>query len=181
MQASESTQSDDGSLTAFFYGTLMVPGVFFSVILGDGNPGPEVRKLYSFTPAILHGYCRRRVAGADYPGITEDPAHSVFGTFVTGITGANMWRLDCFEGGQYERRTVRVRLLDKVGNAQGEGNVEGEERKADVYVFLAEGDLEDKEWDLEEFRRDKLRYWTRGGYTFEDEADSDDPATVATS
>jgi hypothetical protein len=78
-----------------------------------------------------------------------------------------MEKLDFFEGSQYERRRVNVRLLSKVGDVKGEGNVEGEEREADVYVFLAKGDLEDKEWDLEEFRREKLTQWTRAGFVFE--------------
>lgn len=147
----------------------MVPDVFFSVCFGTKNPAPPIQALYTFTPAILHGYCRRRVRGADYPGIIEDAARTVFGTYVTGLTRANMQRLDYFEGGQYERRTVVVKLLEKVGDVKGEGNVEGEERRANVYVFLEESELEEREWDLEEFRREKMRYWTRGGIAFDGE------------
>jgi len=145
----------------------MVPDVFFSVCLGTKCPTPAIAKLYIFTPALLHGYCRRRVRYADYPGITEDEEHSVFGTFTAGLTRANLERLDHFEGGQYERRRVKVKVLDKVGNIKGEGNVEGEEKETNVYVFLDRNDLEDREWDLEEFRKEKMRYWTRDGIAFD--------------
>ncbi|KAK4127414.1 hypothetical protein N657DRAFT_641404 [Parathielavia appendiculata] len=171
-------KSGEGIHCAFFYGTLMVPDVFYLVCYGAKDVPDAYAKLHTFQPAILHGYCRRRVRFADYPGITEDEDHQVFGTFTTGLTRANMAKLDYFEGSQYERRTVTVKLLEKLGNLKGEGNVEGEERTAEVYVFLNKNDLEEQEWDLEEFRRDKLKYWTRAGYVFED-CDPNDTAKVA--
>ncbi|KAK3684809.1 AIG2-like family-domain-containing protein [Podospora appendiculata] len=171
-------QSDEGSHCAFFYGTLMVPEVFYSVCYGSKDVHPAIAGLHTFQPAILHGYCRRRVQYADYPGITEDKDHQVFGTFTTGLTKANMDKLDYFEGSQYERRQVKVKLLSKVGNAKGEGNVEGEEKTAEVYVYMEKSDLEEKEWDLEEFRQEKLTRWTRAGFVFED-CDPDHPASVA--
>lgn len=124
----------------------MVPAVFYTVCYGAKDVPDAIAALHTFKPAVLHGYVRRRVRYADYPGITAKEGHQVAGSFVTGLTSANLAKLDYFEGGQYERRRVRVKLLDKVGNARGEGNVEGEEATAEVYVFLDEGDLEDKEW-----------------------------------
>jgi gamma-glutamylcyclotransferase (GGCT)/AIG2-like uncharacterized protein YtfP len=124
----------------------MVPDVFYSVCYGSKDVPDAIAQLHTFSSAILHGYCRRRVKYADYPGIVEDQDHQVFGSYVTGLTKANMAKLDYFEGSQYERRTVSVKLLEKMGNLKGEGNVEGEERKAQVYVFRKERDLEDKEW-----------------------------------
>ena len=144
----------------------MVPAVFYSVCYGTKDVPEAIQKLHTFTPAILHGYCRRRVRYADYPGVTEDKDHKTFGIFTTGLTRANLERLDYFEGGDYERRTVSVRLLDEIGDIQGHGQVEGEERSAGVYVYLKEQDLEDREWDLEEFRREKLQSWTRQGFIF---------------
>ncbi|KAK0652033.1 hypothetical protein B0T16DRAFT_405243 [Cercophora newfieldiana] len=145
----------------------MVPGVFYNVCYNTSDPPKAIQDLHTFSPAILHGYCRRRVQHADYPGITEDKEHNVFGTFTTGLTRANIQRLDFFEGDAYVRRTVTVKLLDKVGDVHGHGQVEGEERSAQVYVFLEKAELEDREWDLEEFRREKLQNWTRHGYAFE--------------
>ncbi|KAK3900670.1 AIG2-like family-domain-containing protein [Staphylotrichum tortipilum] len=178
MTAHSKVESDEGTHCAFFYGTLMVPDVFYSVCYNSKDVPDAIAKLHSFRPALLHGYCRRRVKYADYPGITEDSAHDVFGTFTTGLTKANMAKLDFFEGSQYERRTVSVTLLEKLGNVKGEGQVEGQERKAEVYVYLDKRELEEKEWDLEEFRREKLQQWTRAGYVFED-CDPNAPATVA--
>ncbi len=124
----------------------MVPDVFHSVCYGTKDVPKAIAQLHTFNPAILHGYCRRRVRYADYPGIIEDKDHQVFGSFTTGLTKANMAKLDYFEGSQYVRKTVSVKLLDKVGNAKGEGNLEGEEKTAEVYVFLDRHDLEDQEW-----------------------------------
>lgn len=141
----------------------MAPEVFYSVCYGTKDVHQSIAQLHTFQPAILHGYCRRRVRWADYPGITEDKTHQVFGTYATGLTDANMQKLDYFEGNEYVRLKVKVKLLTKVGGARGEGNVEGEEKEAEVYVFKTEGDLEDTEWDLEEFRRDRMAFWTRQG------------------
>jgi hypothetical protein len=96
-----------------------------------------------------------------------DAGHEVRGTWVTGLTRDNMRTLDYFEGDDYERRKVKIRLLAQVGNDKGEGNVEGEERVAETYIYRDEAMLEQQEWDFEEFRRDKLRKWTRAGHVFE--------------
>lgn len=143
----------------------MAPEVFYTVCYGSAKVHPSRAQLHTFRPALLEGYCRRRVRHADYPGITEDKDHQVFGTYTTGLTDANMRRLDSFEGSQYVRRKVKVTLLTKVGNTNGVGNAKGEEKDAEVYVFTSKDDLEDEEWDLEEFRREKLRFWTRADYT----------------
>ncbi|KAK4110641.1 hypothetical protein N656DRAFT_799775 [Canariomyces notabilis] len=172
-----SVPSDDGTHCAFFYGTLMVPQVFYSVCYGSQEVPKEIAALHTFNAAILPGYRRHRVKYADYPGITEEEGGEVFGSFVTGLTKANMEKLDYFEGGQYERRKVTVKVLKDVGIAEGASGSQGyhEEKTAEVYVFLHKDDLEPVEWDLEEFRREKLRYWTRAGHDWGDY----DPAKVA--
>ncbi|KAK1826773.1 AIG2-like family-domain-containing protein [Podospora conica] len=170
-----------GEHTAFFYGTLMVRDIFHSVVYNTSKPPPDIVARHTFTPAVLHGYVRHRVEGAAYPGIiaSADDGASVRGKYVTGLSDANLERLDFFEGGQYERRTVTVKLLKRAGDAAtGAGNVEGEARQAGVYVFRIPGDLEDKEWDFEAFQRDEMHNWTREGYVFED-CDPEDPAQVA--
>lgn len=72
----------------------MEPQVFYSVCYNDKSPPGETQARHTFSPAVLHGYCRRRVRHADYPGMTEDPDHSVFGSVVSGITKANLEKLD---------------------------------------------------------------------------------------
>lgn len=139
------------------------------VCYNDKDPSEDNKKRHTFLPAILHGYCRRRVCSADYPGMTEEAGHTVRGAVVTGLTKDNMERLDYFEGSSYDRRVVRPNLLTQVGNDKGEGNVEGEQVITESYIFLDQKELEDKEWDFQEFRRDKLKKWTRAGYVFEGE------------
>ncbi|ROT39319.1 hypothetical protein SODALDRAFT_332757 [Sodiomyces alkalinus F11] len=162
-----------GQLTAFVYGTLMDPRVFFRVVQGNSDPPEVIRNLYTFTPAILHGYCRHRVRTADYPGIIPEEGRSVRGIYVTGLTDANIDKLDSFEGDEYERRTVKVKLLEQVGDddAEGESLVEGEEKTADTYVFIYPDQIERGEWDFEHFRRERLRYWAREEFSFDDAVD----------
>ena len=89
------------------------------------------------------------------------------GAFVEGLTDGDLWRLDIFEGSEYTREEVRVKLLDKVGDEEGHGNVEGEEVSAETYVW-AEGSeyLENSEWDFGEFCREKLHRWSGGNEVY---------------
>lgn len=146
----------------------MAHEVFFTVCYRSAIEEPAILKsLHQFRPAVLHGYCRRRVKCADYPGITPDPEHSVRGVYVTGLTDANMYHLDAFEGSDYDRKKVKVRLLKKIGDDQGKGNVEGDEAEGEVYVFKDASALEDREWDFHEFRTQKMKNWTREDYGFD--------------
>ncbi|KAI9149335.1 AIG2-like protein D [Paramyrothecium foliicola] len=156
-----------GEFTAFFYGTLMAPEVFFSVCYGDQNPPAAIRNLHTFTPAILDDYCRHRVQQAAYPGIIPEEGHCVRGMYATGLTDANMQKLDYFEGSEYRRDQVKVTLLKE----QDGQEVKGEVKETSVYVFLYPNDLEEKEWDFEHFRKEKMQMWTRGDWTFEDPND----------
>ena len=165
----------------------MVPQVFYSVCYNSKDVPPAIAALHTFRPAVLEGFSRRRVRCADYPGMTEEEGASVLGTLATGLTRANIEKLDYFEGAQYERRKVTVKVVrgQVVGpsgptsaavSAAGAGAAEGEkgaaaadeeEVEAETYVFLDKRDLEEREWDVEEFKRERLRLWTRAGYVFE--------------
>ncbi|CAG7964096.1 unnamed protein product [Penicillium nalgiovense] len=184
-----------GDHVLFFYGTLMVPQILHRVIHGQADPEPWQKAMLRFQPAILHGYRQHRVENADYPGIvavpetqpeTESPAPktsagtSVIGTLVSGLTDGDVYRLDRFEGSEYEKRRVTVRVLrEKQGgehshagegvtaesqlremlNAGAESAGEGEV-SAVTYVYTAGRDmLEDAEWDFGSFKRDKLAWW----------------------
>jgi hypothetical protein len=138
----------------------MAPEVFFSVCYGDRNPPKPIKDIHTFTPAILEGYCRHRVQYADYPGITAESGHSVRGIYATGLTDANMHKLDYFEGSDYERVNTKVKLLKQEGGKE----VEGEEKDVITYVFLIPAALERREWDYEEFRKEKLNRWARGDW-----------------
>ncbi|KAF4120544.1 AIG2-like family [Geosmithia morbida] len=138
-----------GDNTAFFY------EVFYSVCYGDANPPDAIKKLHTFSPAILHGYCRHRVKSADYPAIIQEEGHSVRGIYATGLTDANLVKLDYFEGSEYERKGVKVRLVQ-----DGTALTGGEEKDAVAYVFLLSNRLERGEWDFEHFRKEKMMFWS---------------------
>ncbi|KAM3458245.1 hypothetical protein MY5147_002404 [Beauveria neobassiana] len=147
-----------GNLTGFFYGTLMAPEIFFSVCYGTSSPPAAIQALHTFSPAVLNDFCRHRVQFADYPGIVPETGQSVRGIYVTGLTTANMQKLDHYEGSEYRLETVKVRLD---GENKGAAGKEVETR---TYVFLKPKELEKREWDFEEFKRDKMKMWTRNGY-----------------
>ena len=140
----------------------MAPEVFFSVCYGEKEPAKAIRDLHTFTPAILEDYSRHRVKEADYPAIVADKGHRVRGIYVTGLTAANITKLDYFEGAEYERIRVNVQLLERKDDAEVQGDV----KEASAYLFLVPQALVKQEWDFEEFRRDKMRMWTRGDWAF---------------
>ena len=136
----------------------MVREILHRVCYGAGQVKSDPAKALlasqlSIQPAILHDFCRHRVRSCDYPGIIPEKGHTVRGTYVTGLTDGDIHRLDYFEGDEYERRKVKVKLVD-------EGET-GKELEAETYVYTAGDDsLEKKEWDFEEFRRERLHRWT---------------------
>jgi len=148
-----------GKHTAFFYGTLMAPEVLHRVCYGTSKIPQDQAAFLSIKPAILHDYCRHRVRWADYPGIIPEKGHTVRGSYVTGLTDGDIWRLDRFEGGQYKRKEVRVKVLKEFGN-KGDEKGEGEEVVTQTYIFIAGDDaLEKGEWDYDVFRREKMHRW----------------------
>ena len=159
----------------------MVPQILHRVIHGRVDPEPWQKDLLKFQPAVLHGYKRHRVRGQDYPGIlpvkssnesdkSAAGATSVLGTLVSGLTDGDIYRLDIFEGDEYLKQKVTVRLLQSedgesnlqdVLTAAGAENADGEEEVSAVtYVWaITEEALEQEEWDFETFKRDKLAAW----------------------
>ncbi|EKG18878.1 AIG2-like protein [Macrophomina phaseolina MS6] len=155
----------------------MVPKVLYRVIYGTPTPAPWQASLTTTRPAFLPGHQRRKVRYADYPGViplapsSSNPAPTVRGTLVTGLTDGDIHRLDLFEGSEYERRKVRVQVV-VVGRVDAAGVPGGskvdasetEEIEAETYIWTAgEKNLEDREWDFDEFVREKLRFWVGGG------------------
>ncbi|APA05661.1 hypothetical protein SS1G_02011 [Sclerotinia sclerotiorum 1980 UF-70] len=149
---------------AFFYGTLMAPEVLYRVIYGSSKHSSIS---LTITPALLPDYCRHRVRFADYPAIIHEPGHTVRGTYVTGLTPSNMRNLDHFEGSQYERKVVTVKVLTPKDKEHvqgpsailGEAVETGEEKEAQTYVFTDLDELEKGEWDFAFFRQEKLKNW----------------------
>ncbi len=138
----------------------MAPEVFFTVCYPPGISRNLLGHLHTFTPAILEDYCRHRVEAADYPGVISEKGKTVLGVYATGLTDANINKLDYFESNEYDRVRVKVKLVGKDGHAPDE------ERQTDVYVFNRPEALELGEWDFEHFRKEKMSMWTRADYVF---------------
>lgn len=142
----------------------MAPGVLHRVIHGTPTPTPSQSALVSIRPALLRSFRRHRVRHADYPAILpcSDPHSSVRGSIVTGLTAADLYRLDIFEGSQYTRQVVTVNVLKDVelDELAREDAEVVEEVQAQTYVWQeGEATLEKSEWDFEEFKRDKMLAW----------------------
>ncbi|QDS68701.1 hypothetical protein FKW77_003514 [Venturia effusa] len=151
-----------GPHTAFFYGTLMAPKVLRRVCHGPHAHDSTTLTAINVRPALLKAYRRHRVLGAEYPAIVPHEASTVQGTLVEGLTDGDIWRLDIFEGDEYERRKVSVRVIIDEEHSSGEPTEEqlGEEVQAESYIWIAgENQLEDEEWDFEEFMKEKMIYW----------------------
>ncbi len=128
------------------------------MVWGTSQCSKALKDRLTVKPAILHNYCRHKVHRADYPGIIPQEGKSVLGVYVTGLTGNNIRNLDWFEGPQYSREKVKVKLLEGV-KVMELGGTEGQEVEAETYVFKYPEDLEDAEWDFHEFMKEKLHRW----------------------
>ncbi len=138
----------------------MVPEILYRIIYRTSYPSKERKDSLTIRPAILHGFCRHRVKHVSYPAIIESAGDSVRGTLVTGLSNVAIERLDRFEGDQYYRGTVKVKVLTHAGDDVGHGNVEGGEVEAETYIWCEDpNDLDYREWDFAEFKRTKMHAW----------------------
>lgn len=119
----------------FVYGTLLVPDIMREV----------TGRQYAGESAVLPGYRRYRIRHRSYPGIIAEPGASVTGTLFN-MGPVALAAIDRYEDACYERRPVTVA-------------VNGEPRQAYAYVIPDSRRhlLEDKEWDLDFWRRCQRR------------------------
>lgn len=152
-----SDRNNNMSHAAFFYGTLMAPPVLHRVIWGSQTPPtPAHASLLTIRSAILPAHRRHKVRGADYPAILpcSKQGACVKGTLVEGLTDGDLWRLDIFEGDEYTRRQVRVRVHSPSSSSPGE------EIDCESYIWTSSPRrLDQSEWDFDEFVRDKMKRW----------------------
>ena len=141
----------------------MAPQVLYRVCYGSTRPTVLQKSLLTFRPAMLASYCRRKVRDCDYPAIIPSSGAQVRGTYVQGLTDADIWRLDTFEGEQYTREKVHIKLLKEGGEAPVELNADDPGLETETYIW-ADGvdDLEEDEWDFAEFRLEKMSRWIGG-------------------
>ena len=90
----------------FVYGTLMVPEIW-QAVTRTLSP-PQAR------PGLLHGYQRRKVEGADFPGIfaTGNDDDIVRGCVYESITAKVFDQLDRYEDQFYQRVEIVVEIED---------------------------------------------------------------------
>ncbi|KAF9141139.1 hypothetical protein BG015_001379 [Linnemannia schmuckeri] len=146
----------------FFYGSLMSTRVLNSVT----RPGPEAN-LYT-VPAAIRGYVRYSYHNEPYPGMiaTKEEGCIVEGLLVFGHSLMDRFRLDQFEGSEYTREILSVKVLAPV---PGDFNVmngkkplaAGDVIQSYVYVFTGPHAHLDQSrpWDYEAFKRDHLELW----------------------
>jgi gamma-glutamylcyclotransferase (GGCT)/AIG2-like uncharacterized protein YtfP len=119
----------------FAYGTLMCEDIMERV------SGCRL----SAAPAILRGYRRLSVRGAEYPGIIPHEGSRVEGLVYRHVSDSAWIRLDRFEGEMYARQRVQIELHD------------GATLLAAAYVVQPHfrGGLEKTEWDFAAFLRSR--------------------------
>ncbi len=120
----------------FTYGSLMFGEVW----------RPLAQREFASMAATLEGYQREGVAGQLYPGIRPCPGAVTPGRVYLDVDDATLERLDAFEGDEYRRATVSVRVSTPEGRATWVD--------AEVYVLADRSRLDGKPWNAERFGRD---------------------------
>ena len=121
----------------FAYGALMEPAVMTAVT------GQRV----SSQPAELHGYRRFCVQDAVYPGLVAQPTAVTQGVLYCNLEADTFARLDTFEDGMYDRRSLAVEVDPRPPGRRS--------RSAEVYVTRSSerARLSPEQWDPDRFRR----------------------------
>lgn len=108
---------------------------------------------YRSSAATLAGHARFALRDDTYPGTVAAPGGTVAGVVYFDIDAADLAALDHFEGSEYRRTDVQLRLDD------------GSVLAAQTYLFEAHGRLSDQPWNpdtfalerfLDSYCRDKL-------------------------
>ncbi len=126
----------------FSYGTLQFP-LLMARISGTRRTG---------RPATLDDYGCYTLIGTVYPGIRPEPGALTRGVVYEDIDATALARLDRFEGDEYQRQPVEVRLAD------------AQTLEAWVYVIRPElhEAMSSTPWDRDRFERYHLASWLRG-------------------
>lgn len=119
----------------FTYGSLMFPDVWKPLV-----PRPRASVL-----ATLSGFAREGVRGRTYPGIRPDPQARTSGRLYLDLDDDEIARLDAFEGSEYQRETVTVRITTTDGRTVS--------LAAEVYRLADPAQLDGQPWDAEAFGR----------------------------
>lgn len=116
-------------MNVFTYGSLMFPEVWQRVVRGD----------YSSAAGTVADCRRYAIERETYPGMVREPGGSVTGVVYFDIDAADLTALDVFEGSDYQRETIDVRLDN------------GATVQTDAYFYLAKVRLLDVPWEPDAF------------------------------
>ena len=132
-------------LSFFFYGTLMDSDLQ-AVVLGGRLPAG--------VSAVLDGYRRRTVAGADYPAIAPAKNSRVSGLLAGGLSPAMAARASLYEGPQYPAASLTVTTED--GTAH------------DAWTFLPVRGvrLSARDWSLDAWRQRRKSLTLKSAHGF---------------
>lgn len=113
----------------FTYGSLMFPKVWEKVVRGR----------YRRAAAVLAGHARYAIVDACYPGMVRKIGASVEGVLYFDVDQPDLARLDAFEGAEYRRGAVSVRVPD------------GAQVQVETYLYIRPQRLLSTEWDAANF------------------------------
>lgn len=122
------------AVNVFTYGSLMFPQVWRRVVRGD----------YRSAAAVLDGHARYALAGETYPGAIARAGARIAGIVYFDVSEADVAALDAFEGSEYRRDRVRVRLAS------------GEAADAHTYIYLLPQKLSESLWLPETFQMQRF-------------------------
>jgi len=121
----------------FVYGTLQSESITHKL----------TGKSFHSSPAILRGYKIYRVKGCDYPAIVAEADSETKGLVLFNVEDSDLRVLLFYEGDEYEKKIVSVLLNNKPTDVL-------------AFVWVKEiGLLENKEWDLHQFKENSLEYY----------------------
>lgn len=118
----------------FTYGSLMFPPVWQRVVRGS----------YRSAAARLDDHARFEIRNETYPGVIAQAGASVSGMLYFDVSPPDVAALDAFEGIEYRRDSVLVRLESGASVAAG------------TYIYLQPQKLSKSPWLPEEFQMERF-------------------------
>lgn len=130
----------------FTYGSLMFAQVWQRVVRGTHSTRGtrDTRGMFGSEPATLDAYARYAIVGETYPAMVPEYGGHVTGVLYRDLTASDVAALDAFEGSEYRRDNVRVRLAS------------GGEVNAGAYIYLLPHKLSGMPWLPEQFRMERF-------------------------
>jgi gamma-glutamylcyclotransferase (GGCT)/AIG2-like uncharacterized protein YtfP len=118
----------------FTYGSLMFPRVWSRVVCG----------VYRSSKAVAEGHQRSMLRGEIYPAMVARAGQCVEGVVYLDVDAADLARLDAFEGKDYRRSPLKLRLEN------------GESLAAETYLYLRIEQLTDTPWEPSTFDEERF-------------------------